>query len=409
MNRHALLQGLTLIVGMALVGFGVSVLTEYSSAAQSAAVYTRAPQCDAPPATATSSCSTAVDALVTRVLSWRSKYGSSYRVDLNLPIGSQSVWLADGPPPTQGAVVGVKVWRGRATLLSTPSGLIETTNNPLWQETDILLRALLLLVVGTGMLLIFAWQWGAGPASENGPLPADTMGTSLGNDAPLMDPSRFVLRPVRRSDAPEGIAFASLGKASLVLRLVGLMIPILGAFLGNPPTQHQWMLLGVPVAGVLVAAFALALGWRELYLRHGTLFADGQDFGATNWLGIGRRFPRSQLQRIVVSYVQYQRAGVRGVVLFVSSPGSVLVRTPGRFWRSDQLQRLAKFLGVEAENLWAPGATTPPVAAILPAQLRAQFRGGEPYWRAHPSITAWVLTPIILVAVVLLILAVQGH
>jgi hypothetical protein len=408
MNRHALLQGLTLIVGMALVGLGVSVLTEYSSAAQSAAVYTRAPQCDTPPATATSSCSTAVDAVVTRVLSWRSKYGSSYRVDLNLPIGSQSVWLADGPPPTQGAVVGVKVWRGRAMLLSTPTGLIETTENPLWQETDILLRALLLLAVGTGMLVTFAWHWGAGPALV-GQLSADPMGTILGNDGSLVDPSRLVLRPVRRSDAPDGMAFASLGKASLVLRLVGLMIPILGAFVGNPPTQHQWMLWGVPVVGVVVAIFALALGERQLYLRRGTLFADGQEFGATNWLGVARRFPRNQLQRMVVAYVDYQQAGVRSVALFVSSSGSVLLRTRGRCWRRDQLQRLATFLGVEAENLWAPGASAPPVAAVLPAQLRAQFRGGEPYWRAHPSITGWVLAPIILAVIVLGALAIQGH
>jgi hypothetical protein len=408
MNRHVVLQGLTLIAGMALVGFGVSVLTEYSRAAQSAVVYTRVPQCDRPPATATSSCYTAVDATVTWVWSWRSKYGSSSRVALDLPMGSQSVWLADGPPPSRGAVVGVKVWGGHAMLISAPTGLVETTENPLWQETDVLLRALLILLVGAGMLLIFAWHWRAGPALD-GQLSADPMGTILGNDATLMDPSRLVLHPVRRSDAPEGIRFASLGRTSPVLRLVGLMIPLLGAFLGNPPTQHQWMLWGVPVVGVLVAAFALALGWRELYLRYGTLFADGQEFGTTNWLGIARRFPRSQLQRIVVTYVDYQQAGVRAMVLFLSTPGSVLLRTPGRFWRSDQLQRLAKFLGVEAEDLWVPGATTPPTAAILPAQFRTQFRGGQSYWRAHPSMTAWVLTPIILLAVVLLILAVQGH
>jgi hypothetical protein len=408
MSRHALLQGLTLIIGVALVGFGASVLNEYSTAAQAAARYTRVPQCDRPPATATSSCSTAVDATVTWVWSWRSRYGSSSRVALDLPMGSQSVWLADGPPPTRGAVVGVKVWGGRAMLISQPTGLIETTENPLWQETDALLRALLILLVGTGMLLIFGWHWGAGPALV-GQLSADPMGTILGNDATLLDPSRLVLRPVRRSDAPEGTRFASLGRTSLVLRLVALTVPLLGAFFGNPPTQHQWMLWGVPVLAVGVAIFALALGERELYLRRGTLFADGQEFGTTNWLGLARRFPRSQLQRIVVTYVDYQQAGVRAVVVFVSSPGLVLLRTPGRFWRSDQLQRLAKFLGVEAENLWAPGASAPPVAAILPAEFRAQFRGGQPYWRAHPSMTAWVLTPIILLAVVLLVLAVQGH
>src|ERR1700737_1756136 len=145
MSRHAILQGLTLIAGMALFGFGANVLTEYSRATQLAAAYRAAPRCDLPAATATSSCYSAVDATVAKVRSWRSRSGTSYSVDLVLPTGSQSVWLADGPPPVQGAVVGVKLWRGRATLLSVPNGLIETTDNPLWQETALLLRALLLL------------------------------------------------------------------------------------------------------------------------------------------------------------------------------------------------------------------------------------------------------------------------
>jgi len=407
-TKHAILQGITLVAGMALLGLGVNVLTDYSSAAQSAAGYRSAPPCELPTATATLSCVSAVDATVARVWGWTSRYGSSYRVDLDLPIGSQWVWLADGPPPQRGAVVGVKLWNGRATLISAPGGLIETTDNPLWLETDVLLKAILLLTLGAGMVLVFAWHWGTVLASD-GQFPTDSMGTIHGNDSTVADPSQLVLRPVRRSDAPEGSRLESLGKTSLLLRLLALALPLLGALLGNAPSQHQWLTWGVPVLGVLVAGFAVLVGWRELYLRHGSLFADGQDFGATNSLGLARRYPRSQLQRIVISYVDYDRAGTRAVVLFVSSPGSVLLRTPGKWWRSDQLGRLARFLGVQAENLWAPGASTPPVAPLIPAQLRAEYRGAEPFWSAHPAMTAWVITPIVIVAVVLLVLAIGSH
>jgi hypothetical protein len=191
--------------------------------------------------------------------------------------------------------------------------------------------------------------------------------------------------------------------------MVPLAAILLGGFFGDPPVRHQRLLWAAPLAGALVAAFACAVVWRELYLRRGSLFADGQDFGTTNWLGIARRYPRSQLQRIVVSYVDYQRAGTRAMVLFVSSQGSVLLRVRGQWWTHDQLQRLASFLGEPAENLWEPGVPTPPAPTVTPAQLRANFRGAEPYWSAHPAITAWVVTPIILVAVTVVILAIQGR
>jgi hypothetical protein len=330
-------------------------------------------------------------------------------VALSLAGGPQPVWLADGPPPSKGAVVGVKLWRGQATLISTAGRLIETTDNPIWLESDALLRALVLLSIGVGMLLIFAWHWGTAPAL--GPRPSiDAIGTLDGYDDGVRgDPSRFVVRPVRRSDAPEKGPLGSLGTTNVVLRMLPLAVLLLGGFIGNPPTRHNRLLWVVPLVGVLVAGLAIVMLGRELYLRRGSLFADMQEFGATNWLGMACQFPRNQLQRIVVMYVDYQRAGTRAVVLFVSNSGSVLLRTRGRWWRRDQLQRVATFLGVKVENLWDPTVPTPPIDPVTPAQLRAQFRGAEAYWTAHPTITALVLTPIIIAAVSLVILALQSH
>ena len=310
----------------------------------------------------------------------------------------------------QGHRGGAKLWNRRATLISASDRLIETTDNPLWLESDALLRALLILAVGAGLLLIFAWHWGAVPALGSGQIPIDTTGAILGNEGIGADPTRLVLRPLRRSDAPEGTRFGSLGATAVVARILALMLPFLGVLVvGNPPLRHQRLIFVAPAAGVLVAAFAVFVVWRELYLRLGSLFADAQDFGATNWLGIARRYPRSQLQRIVVSYLDYPRGGTRAVVLFVSNSGSVLMRRPGRWWRRDQVQRLASFLGVQAENLWDPGVPVPPVSPVTPDQLRAQFRGAMPYWTAHPTLTALVITPVVIVAVVLLVLAVGSH
>lgn len=407
--RHAILQGFVLIAAMALLGFGVSVLSDYFTEAQVAAAYRRAPQCAGPSATATSACYSVVNATVARVYSWTSRYGSSYRVELSLPTGSQRVWLAAGPAPQRGAPVGVKVWRGQPTLISTAGRLIETTDNPLWLEGDTLLRALLILAVGAGMLLVFAWHWGAVPALGPGPFPIDTIGTIAGYDDARGDPSRLVLRPVRRSDAPEGNPFGSITATNVMLRILPLGLFFVGGFVGDPPVRHQRLTWAAPIVGILVATFAAVVVWRELYLRLGSLFADAEGFGATNWLGLARRYPRDQLQRIVISYVDSGRAGTGVVVLFVANSGSVLFRVRGRWWRREELQRFASFLGVQVENLWDPAVPIPPTSPVTAAQLRAQFRGAESYWRAHPTITAWVLTPVILVAVSLLILALQGR
>ncbi len=138
------------------------------------------------------------------------------------------------------------------------------------------------------------------------------------------------------------------GVAIRLLLLVGF---VLGAFVGNPVARHNRLIWVTVLVGGLVAVLAVAVVGRELYLLRGSLFADAQWFGTTNLLGVVRRYPRSQLQRIVIRSVDSQPAGTKSEVLFVSNTGSVLLRASGRWWRRDQLKRLASFLKVQTENL----------------------------------------------------------
>ncbi len=154
--EEVVLQVSVLVAGITLLAFGVKLLTDYQTADQAAVAYHQAPQCVMPSAVPTSSCYSVVIATVTQVLRSSLRYGSGYRLDLQLPTGSQSIWLAAAPPPIKGTPVGAKVWRGRVTLISAPDRLIETTENPLWQKGDSLLHAILILGLSVGLLLFLA-------------------------------------------------------------------------------------------------------------------------------------------------------------------------------------------------------------------------------------------------------------
>jgi hypothetical protein len=343
---HTLLEAFSLVAGVALLIFGATLLGAYFDADRNAAAYSGAPLCQPPSAMLDPSCYGAVDATVTQVERWTAKYGTTYRMALQLPTGSRTVWLASGPAPARYSPVGVKVWRGRVTLISTPNGVIETSDNPLWQAGDALLNALMVLFLAAGLLLIFGWQWRAVPGlGAGGPYSPGALGTVADEDALATALGRLILRPVRASDAPSSNLIQS--QWAKVIRIIGTAGVLVVGMLGDPIAKHDRLLWITPTVGALVAVFAIALAWRELYLRRGSLFADAQEFGARNALGMTRRYPRGQLQRIVMRDILSPRAKV----VFLSNSGQELLRVSRRWWRRDQLQRLASFLKVEAENL----------------------------------------------------------
>lgn len=206
-----------------------------------------------------------------------------------------------------------------------------------------------------------------------------------------MDRQSIEMRPVTIHPAI-GVAVAS---PFLLLSLVTLAAGLAVAHSG--PQRAAVVVGGV----VMVVLFVVAVVGLFGYHRNVRMVLGAGHILHTDALGRVRRIPRVAVLRVAYQTVSYGRDRREEVVWLFGQSDSPLLVLQRRQWREEDLDELWKYVG----------RTPEPVVdgSVAATALRRMHPELVPYWKAHPNITALIVTAVLIGGGVALLVAVKGH
>jgi len=158
--------------------------------------------------------------------------------------------------------------------------------------------------------------------------------------------------------------------------------------------------LGLWAVVVVLAFVALLTGYTWLFIKNSMLIAGSGYLARVNWRGQRKDYASSDVVAILRRSVAYGNQPAVPRLILLGQGNRQVMALDDRLWNDADLDAVWKSLGRVPDGSFDQVVTA--------SQLRRDYPGLVPWWQAHPRLTGFLLTPVILV-VVIGFLAVTGH